>query len=104
MMISCPYCGNTFLITSFSNNMCYCSKCGRYFRVEPQLLSNSRTSNASTAAIENNIRIRLPDAANAARSFYYTDENINLLQSEYNKLTINAKDIIINDEDVSSLK
>ena len=103
-MVSCSYCGNILGITSCSDGTNYCSICKRYFK-NPTYFTTSNTpltkSNTSTAAIKNNITVRLPDAANAARDFYYTDDNINLLQSEYNKLTINAKSIIINDDKIS---
>ena len=103
-MVTCPYCGNMFGITSDSNGTNYCSVCKRYFK-NPTYFATSNTpltkSNASTAAIENSFTIRLPVAANAARDFYYTDDNINLSQSEESKLTINAKDIIINDDKIS---
>lgn len=74
-MVSCPYCGNTYSIMSHTNNMYYCPKCGFYFRAEPTLLSN-----ASTTDIENNITIRLPNAANASRGFYRVEDGINLWQ------------------------
>lgn len=96
MIISCPYCGNTYSIMSHSNNMYYCPKCGFYFRAESTLLSN-----ASTADIENNITIRLPDATNAAKGFYYTDEKYSKINLPADKLTINAKDIIIKDDKIS---
>lgn len=95
-MVSCPYCGNTYAIMSYSDNMYRCPKCNFYFSEEPTLLSN-----ASTAPIENNITIRLPYADKVDKGFYYSAEkysNINL--PEY-KLTINAKDIIIKDDKIS---
>ena len=104
-MITCPYCGNMFGITSNSNGTNYCSVCKRYFK-NPIYFATSNTpltkSNTSTtAAIEDSITIRLPDAANAARGFYYADDSVNLWQSEENKLTIKAKSITINDDKVS---
>lgn len=72
-MVTCPYCGNTYSIMSHINNMYYCSKCGFYFRAEPTLSKAGTFNllNTSTADIEDN------------------------------KLTINAKDIIINDDKIS---
>ena len=98
-MVSCPYCGNTISIMSHTNNTYYCPKCGFYFSADP--LSNKvgtlNLLSISAADIENNTRIRLPDAVNVARGFYYTDDNINLPQTEGNSLIINAKSITIND-------
>ena len=64
-MVSCPYCGNTYSIMGQTNNMYYCPKCSSYFN------KYRITSNASTAAVENNINIyHIPDAANATKGFY----------------------------------
>lgn len=98
MVISCPYCGNAYSIMSQTNNMYYCPKCCFYFN------ESEITSNASTAAIENNISIyHIPDAADAARGFYTIEsKGSNFLQlPEYDKLIINAKDIIINNDKIS---
>lgn len=104
-MISCPYCGNMFGITSEANGTYYCSLCKYYFK-NPTYFTTSNTpltkSNASTAATENNINIyHIPDTANASKGIYCVEDDINLLQFEDNKLIINAKDIIINDDKVS---
>lgn len=71
------------------------------YRCCNRLYSRYVKPNASTAAIENSITLRLPDAANAAKGFYYTDEKYSkTILPEY-KLTINAKDIIIKDGKIS---
>ena len=99
-MVSCPYCGNTILAVSYTNNTYYCHKCGFYFRADP-LSGKAGISNTSTAAIENNITIRLPYDANADRGFYYTTEKYSKIQIPPDKLTIDAKSIIINDDKIS---
>lgn len=103
-MISCPYCGNMFGITSDSNGTNYCSICKRYFK-NPTYFATSNTpltkSNTSTAAIQNNITIGLPYAANAERGFYDTIEKYPKINLPEDKLTINAEDIIINDDKIS---
>jgi hypothetical protein len=68
----------------------YCPACCRYF-----------ISNASTAAIENSITIHLPDGANAAKDFYYTTKKHSEIKLLADKLTINAKAIIINNDRIS---
>lgn len=92
-MVSCPYCGNTYAIMSYTNNMYRCPKCDFYFKEEPTLLSN-----ASTAGIENNITIRLPYAD---KDFYHSTENYSKINIPKYKLTINAEDIIINNDKIS---
>lgn len=106
-MINCPYCGNTYSISLYcentysvmsqSNMMYYCPKCNSYFN------KYGITLNASTAAIENDIDIRLPKAANANKgSCSMGSKGSNIFQpQEWNELTINAKDIIINDDKIS---
>lgn len=96
-MVSCPYCGNIYSVMSQTNNMYYCPKCSSYFN------KYGITSNASTAAIENYITIQLPDAANTNKGSYNSEsKGSNFLQpQEWNKLTINAKSIIINNDKIS---
>lgn len=102
-MVTCPYCGNTTLVMSYVNNTYYCFNCGLYFSKDP-LSSEADTlnfSNTSTADIENSITIHLPDGANAAKDFYYTTEKYSKIKLLADKLTINAKSIIINDDKIS---
>lgn len=95
-MITCPYCENTYSIMRHTNNMYYCPKCGFYFRAEPTLLSN-----ASTAPIENSITISLPNASKAEKGFYYSAEKYSKINLPEDKLIINAKAIIINNDKIS---
>lgn len=102
-MITCPYCGNTTLVMSYVNNTYYCFNCGFYFNNDP-LSSEASTlnlSNTSTANIENNITISLPIAAKADKGFYYSAEKYSKINLPEDKLTINAKTIIINNDKIS---
>lgn len=92
----CPNCGNIYGLTSGANSKCYCPKCDSFFS------ANTVNSNFSTASIENNITVRIPTAANAAKGFYYTDKHgMEVSQSEGDSITINAKSITINDGKIS---
>lgn len=95
-MVSCPYCGNESDITTSTSCKAYCTTCGHIF----DMRSLTKT-NFSTAAIEKYITDRLPNAANDRRGFYRVEDGINLWQPEENKLTINAEDIIINNDKIS---
>lgn len=98
-MVSCPYCGSR--IESKTSGGYYCPNCQRDFDFKGGGGMIYGASNLSTPAIKNNIGIYFTDAANAARDFYHTSDNVSLWQSEDNKLTINAEDIIINDDKIS---
>lgn len=93
----CSKCGQIYGLTSGANGTEYCPKCDSYFN------KYGITSNASTAAIENYIPIQLPNAANTNKGSYTSESKGSkfLQPQEWNKLTINAKSIIINDDKIS---
>lgn len=91
-MVSCPYCTNKFGIHNYSKGEYYCPACSRYF-----------ISNSPTVDIENINIHYIPDAANADKGFYNIErKDSNFLElPEYDKLTINAESIIINNDKIS---
>lgn len=94
-MASCPYCGNTFSITSCTDGNYYCPTCHYYFKmITPSI------ADVATIPVPSN-GANIPDSANASRGFYHSIEKYSKLQMPTNKLTINTKDIIINDDKIS---
>lgn len=83
IMISCPYCGNTYSITSCTDGKYYCHTCHYYFKTIADVPSTG------TNGVD--------------KGFYIIESNgSNFLRiPEYNKLTINAKFIKINDDKIS---
>lgn len=96
VMVSCPYCGNTFSITSCTDGNYYCPTCHYYFK-----MITSTIADIATIPIPSN-GLNLTDAANADRGFYYVDKNYaNISQPKGNSITINAKSITINNDKIS---
>ena len=94
-MVSCPYCGNTFSIMSCTDRNYYCPTCHYYFK-----MITSTISDVATIPVSSN-GASLPDTANAAKGFYYTNEKYSKINLPADKLTIDAKSIIINDDKIS---
>lgn len=82
-MISCPYCGNTYSITSCTDGEYYCHTCHYYFKTIAD--------------------VPFTGTKGVDKGFYSMESNgSNFLRiPEYNKLTINAKSIKINDDKIS---
>lgn len=75
-MVSCPYCGNTFSITSCTDGNYYCPTCHYYFKMITSTIADVATISAPSNGVN------IPDSA-------------------VYKLTINVKDITINDDKIS---
>lgn len=92
-MVSCPYCGNTYSITSCIDGSYYCYICHYYFKTIADIAAIPIQSNS----------INIPNTNGVDKRFYSIEsKGSNFLQiPEYNKLTINAKSIKINDDNIS---
>lgn len=94
-MVSCPYCGNTFSITSCTDGNYYCPTCHYYFKMITPTIAD-----VATVPVPSN-SANIPNATNTSKGFdYYTEKYSKIQMPEY-KLTINAKDITINDDKIS---
>ena len=95
-MVSCPYCGNTFSITSCTDGNYYCPTCHYYFKMITPAIAD-----VATIPVPSN-GANLSDSVNAGKGFYYVNKGyVNASQSEGNSIPVNAKSIIINDDKIS---
>lgn len=92
-MIICPYCGNPYSITSFTDGSCYCNTCHYSFKTILDVATIPVPSNGTN----------IPNTNGVDKGFYHIEsKGSNFLQRpEYNKLIINAKSIKINDDKIS---
>ena len=89
IMISCPYCENSYSITSCTDENYYCPTCPYYVKtITPTIIDVANIPFPSNGVDE---------------GFYHIEsKGSNFLQRpEYNKLIINAKSIKINDDKIS---
>lgn len=98
VMISCPYCGNTYSITSCTDGNYYCPTCHYYFKIITSTIADTATISSVPSSGAN-----IPNTCGVDKRFYSVEsEGSNFLQiSEYDKLAINAKSIKINDDKIS---
>lgn len=94
-MVSCPYCGNTFSITSCTDGNYYCPTCHYYFKMITPTIADVATISAPSNGVN------IPDSANASRGFYHSTEKYSKIQMPANTLIIHANDIIINNDKIS---
>lgn len=94
-MVSCPYCGNIYSITSCTEGNYYCPTCHYYFKMITPTIAD-----VATIPVPSN-SANIPNAANADKGFDYYTEKYSKIQMLADKLTINAESIIINDDKIS---
>lgn len=95
-MISCPYCGNTYSIMSCTDGNYYCPTCHYYFK-----MITSAIADVATIPVPSNSANILDVATNVNKGFNYYTEKYSKIQMPEDKLTIDAKSIIINDDTIS---
>lgn len=97
MMVSCPYCGNTFSIMSCTDGNYYCPTCHYYFK-----MITSTISDVATVPVPSNEANILVDT-NPSKDFYYysTEKYSKINLPKENKLDIYAKSITINENKMS---
>lgn len=98
VMISCPYCGNTYSIISCTDGNYYCPTCHYYFKIITSTIADTATISSVPSNDAN-----IPNTGGVDNRFYSVEsKGSNFLEiSEYDKLTINAKSIKIDDNKIS---